>query len=180
MGAWSRIVILKKLKARKVTQISRQGKMDGVEDFLKKPAPEKLELSRKGELIEIGQNLKLGIKRSTRKNEMIRIITEHIIDEHIFGEEMLNDLPVESTDMSVEQIELENVRIQAKLELEKARIMQGTRLRELSIMRTTKGDNNREFDITKQVGLILKFAVANIDEYFAHFERTALNMEWPK
>ena len=42
-----------------------------------------------------------------RKNEIIRIVTEHMIDEHIFGKEALDDLPTESTDMSAVQTELE-------------------------------------------------------------------------
>ena len=153
--------------------------MERVEDFFKEPAPEKLELLRKGELIETGEKLELGVKRSMRKNEIIRIVTEYMMEEHILGEEALDDLPTESTDMSAAQIELENVRIQAKLELEKVWIEQETRLRQLSIARTTQGDNNGEFDITKQVRLVPKFAEANIDEYFVHFERTALNIEWP-
>ena len=96
--------------------------MEGVENFLKKPAPERLELLRKEELIEIEEKLELGVKRSIRKKEITRIVTEHMIDEHVLGEEALDDLPIESTDMSAVQIELEKVRIQAKLELEKARI----------------------------------------------------------
>ena len=76
---------MEKLKAREVMQTSRQAKVDGVEDFLKQRAPEKLELLRKGELIEIGEKLELDVKRSMRKNEMIRIITEYMMDEHIFG-----------------------------------------------------------------------------------------------
>ena len=82
--------------------------------------------------------------------------------------------------MSAAQIGLEKVRIQAKLELEKALIKQETRLRELSITRTIQGDNNRDFDIFKQVQLVPKFTEANIDEYFTYFKRIALNMEWPK
>ena len=78
--------------------------MEGVEDFLKEPVLEKVELLRKGELIEIGEKLELSIKRS---NEIIRIITEHMIEEHIFGEEALDDLPIESTDVSAVQNEPE-------------------------------------------------------------------------
>ena len=108
---------------------------------------------RKGELIEIGEKLELGVKRSMWKNEIIRIFTEHMLDEHNFQKEALDDLRIESTDMSAAQIELEKVRMQVKLELEKVRIELETRLRQLSIARTTQGDNNGEFDITKQVRL---------------------------
>ena len=100
-----------------------------------------------------------------RKHEIIRIVTAHMIDEHGFGEEALDDLPIESTDMSAAQTELEKVRIQAKLELEKTWIGQETRIRELIIARTIQGDNDSEFVIIKQIPLVLKFAGANIDEY---------------
>ena len=96
-----------KLKAQVVMQTSRQAKMKGVEDFLKESARKKLELLRKGELIEIGEKLELGVKRSMRKNKIIKIVSEHTIDKHIFEEEALDDLPIESTDMSAMQIELE-------------------------------------------------------------------------
>ena len=109
-----------------------------------------------------------------RKNE---IITERMIDEHIFREEALDDLSIESMDVLAAQIELEKVRIRAKLNFEKTRIEQETRLREVSIARTTQGDNNREFHIRKQVRLLPKFPEATTNEYFAHFERTALYME---
>ena len=49
-----------------MTQTSRQAKMERVEDFLKEPAPEKLELLRKGELIEIGEKLELDVKGSMK------------------------------------------------------------------------------------------------------------------
>ena len=36
------------------------------------------------------------------------------------------------------------------------------------------------FEVTKQARLVPKFEEANVDGYFAHFERTALNLGWPK
>ena len=80
-GGSSGICHSEKLKAREVTQPSRQAKMEGVQDFLKEPAPEKkLWLLRKRELIEIEEKLELGVKRSLRKNEVIRIVMELMID----------------------------------------------------------------------------------------------------
>ena len=54
-----------------------------------------------------------------KKNEIIRIVMEDMIDEYVFEEEALDDLPIGSTDMSTTQIKQEKVRIQAELELEK-------------------------------------------------------------
>ena len=65
--------------------------------------------------------------------------------------------------MSEAQIELEKAKIQAKLRSSKK-----------------SGSGTRSFDITKQVQLVPRFTEDSIDEYFAHFERTAVNIKWPK
>ena len=96
--------------------------MGDINKFLEEPSTEKLEKFRKSELIEIGEKLELEVRRSMRKNRLIRTIAEHMVDEDIFEAEILEDLPIESTTMTPEQIELEKSRIQAKLELEKARL----------------------------------------------------------
>ena len=77
--------------------------------------------------------------------------------------------------MTPEQIELEKIRIQAKLELEKARLEQETRRLELELMRTRQRDEHLAFDLTKQARLVPKLVEEYADEYFAHFERTAVN-----
>ena len=44
-----------------------------------------------------------------RKSRLIRTIAEHMVDEDIFEVEILEDLPIESTTMTPEQIELEKM-----------------------------------------------------------------------
>ena len=85
--------------------------------------------------------------------------------------------------MTPEQIELEKVRIQARMELERngieleiAKIQQETRLREVDLARRGREGSHDSFEMTKQARLVPKFEEANVDEYFAHFERTALNL----
>ena len=46
-------------------------------------------------------------------------------------------------------------------------------------IRGRKGSHD-SFEVTKQARLVPKFEEANVDGYFAHFERTALNLGWPK
>ena len=41
-------------------------------------------------------------------------------------------------------------------------------------------ESHDSFEVTKQARLVPKFEEANVDGYFAHFERTALNLGWPK
>ena len=62
------------------------------------------------------------------------------------------------------------------MELEKARIEQETMLREMDLARNRRGGSHDSFEVAKQARLVPKFEEANADEYFAHFERTALNL----
>ena len=82
--------------------------------------------------------------------------------------------------MTPEQIELEKIRIQTKLILEKAWLEQETRKLELELMRTGQRDEHLAFDITKQARLVPNFVEENVDEYFADSERNAVNLGWPK
>ena len=161
--------------------------MDKIENFLKEPSMEKLERLRKSEIVKIGEKLELNVQKTMKKHELVRKIVEHMVDENVFEEAVLEELPTEMIRMTPEQIELEKIKIQAqmelernKMELEKARIQQETRLREVDLaIRGRKGSHD-SFEVTKQARLVPKFEEANVDGYFAHFERTALNLGWPK
>ena len=47
-------------------------------------------------------------------------------------------------------------------------------------MRSGRGGSHDSFKVAKQARLVPKFEEANVDEYFAHFERTALNLGWSR
>ena len=154
--------------------------MDGVEDFLRESALEKLEAMRKSSLLEIGEKLELETRKAMGKEKLVRIISEHMVDEQIFEAEILDRLPTESTNLTAEQIELEKYKLQTRLELEKAKIEQEIRLREIRLTEIRQEPDRNRFDLAKQVRLVPKLVEANIDEYFPHFEITATNMKWPR
>ena len=136
---------------------------------------------------EIGEKLELNVQKTMRKHELVRKIAEHMVDENVFEEVALEELPTEIIRMTPEQIELEKVKIQAlmelqrnKMELEKAKIQQEMRLREVDLAIRGHEGSHDSFEVTKQARLVPKFEEANVDGYFAHFERTALNLGWPR
>ena len=115
----------------------KKKKMDKIENFLKEPSMEKLERLRKSEIIKIGEKLELNVENSMRKHELVIKIARHMVDENVFEEAVLEELPTEMIRMTPEEIELEKIKIQAqmelqrnKIELEKVKIQQETRLRE--------------------------------------------------
>ena len=162
-------------------------KMDKIENFLQEPSMEKLEKLRKSEIIKIGEKLELNVENSMRKHELVIKIARHMVDENVFEEAVLEELPTEMIRMTPEEIELEKIKIQAqmelqrnKMELEKVKIQQETRLREVDLAIRGRKESHDSFEVTKQARLVPKFEEANVDGYFAHFERTALNLGWPK
>ena len=161
--------------------------MDKIENFLKEPSMEKLERLRKSEIIKIGEKLELNVQNSMRKHELVIKIARHMVDENVFEEAVLEELPTEMIRMTPEEIELEKIKIQAqmelqrnKIELEKIKIQQETRLREVDLAIRGRKESHDSFEVAKQARLVPKFEEANVDGYFAHFERTALNLGWPK
>ena len=161
--------------------------MDKIENFLKEPSMEKLEKLRKSEIIKICEKLELNVENSMRKHELVIKIARHMVDENVFEEAVLEELPTEMIRMTPEEIELEKIKIQAqmelqrnKMELEKIKIQQETRLREVDLAIRGRKESHDSFEVTKQARLVPKFEEANVDGYFAHFERTALNLGWTK
>ena len=78
------------------------------------------------------------MQRSVRKDELVRKLTEYVVDENVFEETILEKQPREIAKMTPEEVELEKAKRQARMEfernrmdLEKARIEQETRLREI-------------------------------------------------
>lgn len=82
--------------------------------------------------------------------------------------------------MSQSQIELEKAKLTTRTELEKTCIGQETRFWELEINRKDSEVRQQGFDLTSQIRLVPKFKEDEIDDYFSHFEKTTINLNWPK
>ena len=179
------------------------------EDFLREPSLGKLDSLRKDDMLEVGRKLELAVRGSMRKTELKKIIVEHMVDNDVFEAGVLVDLNDEMARMSptqaetekdeIEQdrmkMEIEKARIEQEtklqitrieqeakiqMEVEKARIEQETRLEELNIRQRSDESERQKFDIAKQVRLIPKFIETEVDDYFSHFEKTAITLDWPK
>ena len=92
-------------------QTIRHAKMDEVDHFINEPSIERLELLRKSQLMEIGNRLELSVSKSIRKSELQRKIIEYMLDEEIFGEDTLIDVPEDTAKMTETHIELEKARL---------------------------------------------------------------------
>ena len=147
------------------------------ENFVRNPSLEKLNRLRKDELVEAGKRLELDVRPAMRKNEVRRIILEHLVDNEICDESALEELA--EVAMSNAQLELEKTKILAEADIEKTKIIQEARIRELAI-RQEGPSERREFEVARHVKLVPRFTEQDVDQYFSHFEKTATNLQWPK
>lgn len=88
-------------------------------------------------------------------------------DNDILKTEMLSQLQVDTEEKAITAV---------GVVVDKARIEQETRLRELEMNERNNGAISSEFHLSKQVRLVPKFREAQVDVYFKHFEKTE---KWP-
>lgn len=109
--------------------------MTVVESFLREPFLDQQNKLRKYGMLEIGKHLEIGIRKAMRKASLVRVIVEHMVDDDISEEEILNQLPADVREMTLAEMELVEAKIEVRTELETARIEQEIRFREIAISR---------------------------------------------
>ena len=104
--------------------------MASVSDFIQSPTIDKLLKLKKEDLLAVGNELKIDVRRSMRKAQIVRSIAKELIDcedyPEDFNESVWEKLPLDSVEMSDRQFELEKIRLekqaQIEIEIEKAKI----------------------------------------------------------
>lgn len=169
-------------------------------EFLGSPDVNLLQQLKKAELFEFVQHFGLNVKQTARKLEIRNAVVLYLIKENILDESAMS-LVVElekvtrdySQEIQLRQLEREIERerfaqereryeeehrkreheIQIKqLELENQRL----RNREAEIRNASKLD----FNVVKNARLVPKFHEKDVDKFFVHFEKIAVNLKWPK
>ena len=177
-----------------------------VTDFIQSPTLDKLLKLKKEDLLAVGNELNIEVKRSMRKAQIVRSIAKELIDcedyPEDFNESVWEKLPLDSVEMSDRQFELEKLRLDklAQIEIEKAKIAADaqaqaqaqaaniekakieaeTRRMELQFRHDSDENRRNAFDLTKYVKLVPQFNESDVDKYFQHFEKIAKNLHWPE
>ena len=93
-----------------------------MEEFIANPSFGALQRLTKDILIEVGETRQLNVNRSQRKAELIGIIAEDFVDNGIFEENLLDNLPISGRHTTATQVDPETrlrLELQHKVELEK-------------------------------------------------------------
>ena len=164
-----------------------------VTDFIQSPTLDKLLKLKKEDLLAVGNELNMDVKRSMRKAQIVRSIAKDLIEcedyPEDFNESVWEKLPadpreIESDKVKVARIEAEKAMFVAeskeRAEVEKAKIEAETRRMELQFRRDSDENRRNEFDVTRYVKLVPQFNESDVDKYFQHFEKIAKNLHWPE
>lgn len=90
----------------------------------------------KDDAFVVGQNLQSDVRR---KANIIKVIAEHVVDNDVFEEDMLQQVQMDTQELTPTKLKLEKARIAACVVIDKARIEQESKSRELVL----KERNNR-------------------------------------
>lgn len=153
--------------------------MSVIDTFLNSPTFDGLLKLKKDHILEIGLKLELDVRRSMRKTQLVRVVSEDMVENEVFDRSVLDNLVSEVPQLSEAQIELEKLKIEAETQIKLARISQETRIREIEQERLRHERERNNFDLTKQIRLVPIFNEKDVDKYFQHFDKIALNLEWP-
>ena len=155
---------------------------DFVADFEESPSEDKVFGLKRAELFEVAKHYKISVAASMKKADLRAVILEHLVEVEILEESMVEKKQVEGYGHSVEaaiklkQLELEIQLVASKKldkELELFQLKQHSKSNEQSI-------SAKKFDPTKFIRLVPPFKEKDVDKYFAHFEKVADRLEWPK
>ena len=138
--------------------------MSAIDTFLKSPTFDDLIKMKKDHILEVGLKLELDVRRSMRKTQLIRVVSEDMVDNDIFDKSVLNDLVSDTPELSKAQIELEKLKIKAQIEL--ARINQEIHFKELEEERTQREKEQNNFNLPKDIRLVPVFNKEDVDKYF--------------
>ena len=151
--------------------------MSTINEFIEAPAANTLISFKKSEIIHIAKHYKLETKTSWVKQTLVNIVAQHILDEQLGGQEFEALLETEiGQGASIKLKELEIRSRELELQVKKVEL-------EIEQQKNKTGQNSREssaFDPSRVSRLVPPFKEDEIDQYFVHFEKVALNLKCPK
>ena len=170
-----------------------------MQSFIDEPTQEGLNELRKAELMQVARLLEVPIRSSDRKGEIKDTMKQFFIKTDVWPALVPDDEEAASHDdgatissassvCSSSDKEMKKLEAQLKLkelELETRRVeleMKSLELKskELDMRSGTAGTRSPKFDASKYAKLVPKFQENKVEEFFQHFEKVAVSLEWPK
>lgn len=169
-------------------------------EFVADPSIERLDRCKKGDLLLIAEHYSIEVGKTAVKAEIKSSIVSVLTEQKVIPEEGLS-FSSEQYDQAVriKQLELEfalkekqlesemalkRFELESKERAERVEADKALRLKEMELEALKAGVGvsrfSSVFDTSKHVRMVPPFNEKEVDKYFAHFERVATSLRWPK
>ena len=162
--------------------------------FLEDVNVEKLDALRRVDYISLAKYFAIPVKAGSRKQRIKNAVIGHMVENEIIGEEALAlIIDIEGDAIALKELELRLKEADASKEIRlkelelaskeketetRLRLEYEVKMKELELSHRSTPDP--PFDVTKNIRLIPKFSEKDVDKFFPHFEKIAINLKWPK
>ena len=172
--------------------------------FTLAPTEEALFSITRDDLVTVAGHYKFQVSGSPSKAELHEGLINHLRDRGVFGKVPVDEptsptrgkvQPFSPSEVSVElkrlqlrEMELEwerekNIRDREhELRLKELEFNQALRLKEMDLQAREADIHSKsgQFDVTRNIPLVPPFREDEVDKFFAHFERVATTLKWPR
>ena len=172
--------------------------------FTLAPTEEALFSITRDDLVTVAGHYKFQVSGSPSKAELHEGLINHLRDRGVFGKVPVDEptsptrgkvQPFSPSEVSVElkrlqlrEMELEwerekNIRDREhELRLKELEFNQALRLKEMDLQAREADIHSKsgQFDVTRNIRLVPPFREDEVDKFFAHFERVATTLKWPR
>jgi len=150
----------------------------------------------KPKLIALATHVELQFKPALRKQAIKNMLVDYLIDDVLLDSKYSTmkielHLPEDENAIRLKQLEIEEKRLEAQIAMEQEKTK--IRLAELAVEEVKAKDGFKEeggvsdasahphsFDPTRYIRFVPPFQEKDVDKYFQHFEKVAMNMGWPE
>ena len=151
-----------------------------VADFEENPSEEKIFGLKRIELFDFAKYNKISVTASMKKADLRAVIIEHLVDEEVLEQ----SVDRKSDDVGSIEAAIQLKKLELEIQLEQTKKVQ----LEIQLAQMKKSESAshssdlsaKRFDPTKFIKLVPPFLEKEVDKYFAHFEKVADRLDWPK
>jgi len=161
------------------------------DSFVSEPSTSGLRKLKRAELVEVADHYKLTVSSSMKKDDICRVVLEHLCEEDLISDKEGDDgQETSSATLELKRLEFqenerarENALRMKELEVREKELAMQLKLKELEAQALPTHEATSKpvsFDISKHIRFVPPFQEREIDKYFLHFEKVATSLEWPK
>ena len=135
----------------------------------------------KADLVSLAKNLKIPFEAKAKKSVIRKLVVTELVSQNILDEtDEESVVKIDANDHEVQMMKLKLQQMELEYKYQAIRDEREFHLRELEIEHNTSAITQHEFDVSKYVKLVPHFNEKDVENYFLHFEKIAINLKWPK